>query len=157
MSQMRGRLLIYSFVSSVFFILWSYVCVCTCLPTLGARACMGLYFFVHLMWVFRCSLGVCKCVGVSGRKRSLHRFEESNQRLAKFSRFLCSSEASLFFFFFFYSLLSCLLSSLITEGLAGGLCSSPSFSMTSFIAVALTTSTCFLIGVFEEAELVKKL
>lgn len=62
-----------------------------------------------------------------------------------------------FFFFFFYSLLSCLLSSLITEGLAGGLCSSPSFSMTSFIAVALTTSTCFLIGVFEEAELVKKL
>lgn len=53
--------------------------------------------------------------------------------------------------------LSCLLSSLITEGLAGGLCSSPSFSMTSFIAVALTTSMCFLIGVFEEAELVKKL
>lgn len=95
MSQMRGRLLIYSFVSSVFFILWSYVCVCTCLPTLGARACMGLYFFVHLMWVFRCSLGVCKCVGVSGRKRSLHRFEESNQRLEKFSRFLCSSEALL--------------------------------------------------------------
>lgn len=61
------------------------------------------------------------------------------------------------FLFFFYSLLSCLLSSLITEGVAGGLCSSPSFSMTSFIAVALTTSTCFLIGVFEEAELVKKL
>lgn len=62
-----------------------------------------------------------------------------------------------FLFIFFYSLLSCLLSSLITEGLAGGLCSSPSFSMTSFIAVALSTSTCFLIGVFEEAELVKKL
>lgn len=135
-----------------------YVCAHACQLLARVRECMGLYFFVHLMWVFRCSLGVCKCVGVSGRKRSLHRFEESNQRLAEFSRFLCSSEASLFFLFiFFYSLLSCLLSSLITEGLAGGLCSSPSFSMTSFIAVALSTSTCFLIGVFEEAELVKKL
>lgn len=54
------------------------------------------------------------------------------------------------------SLLSRLLSSLITEGVAGGLCSSPRFSMTSFIAVALTRSACFLIGVFEGEELVQK-
>lgn len=55
--------------------------------------CPPLYSFDCCVWVFRCGSRARKCVGSSGNKRSLHRFEEPNQMLANFSRLLCSSEA----------------------------------------------------------------
>ncbi len=141
MSQMRERLFISSFVSILFFFIFS-VYICSCRP--ACQLC------VDILYVCLCiSLPVpCGCLGVaqecvsvlaSVEKRSLHRFEEPNQRLANFPRLLCSSEATAGLLFSppFRSLLSHLLSSLITEGAAGGLCSSPGFVLTSFIAVAL--------------------
>lgn len=94
--------------------------------------------------------GVCKCVGFSwGKKKKKILtlvFEEPNQRLANFPLLLCSSEANCWAPLpsassppspFFCSLLSHLLSSLITEGAAGGLCSSLGLLLlASFIAVA---------------------
>lgn len=74
------------------------------------------------------------------KKRSIHWFEEPNQRLENFPRLLCSSEETAGLLSAspsFCSLHSQLLSSLITEGAAGGLCSLLGFVVTSFIAVAL--------------------
>lgn len=98
-------------------------------------------FCMSLLFLCGC-LGVAQeCVGFSRKKRSLQRFEEPNQRLANFPCLLCSSEATAGLLFSrlppFWSPLSHLLSSVITEGPAGGLCSSPGFVLPSFIAVAL--------------------
>lgn len=76
------------------FIFW-YVNVWASLTTVHVYMdlCVPLYFFAHFICVFRYGSGVCKCVGFTGgKKRSLHWFEEPNQRLENFPRLLCSSE-----------------------------------------------------------------
>lgn len=135
--------IISSIVSTLFFVFLPTVSVWLCVRTYSTRA--PLFFFSHVG-----VSGVCKCVGFSwGEKKKKILtlvFEEPNQRLANFPLLLCSSEANCWAPLpsassppspFFCSLLSHLLSSLITEGAAGGLCSSLGLLLlASFIAVA---------------------
>lgn len=113
-------------------------CVCLC---------------VFSVWVFRCGSGVCQCVDPNTGLKSLIKgwqiFLASCVVLRQTAGLLFSLPPLFFIFFFLSPSLPPhppSLSSLITEGAAGGLCSSPALCVDVLHSCCTMKNPRFLIG-----------